>query len=628
MKLFTNIFILALSLNSAILFAQDVKKGEIIGVVSEANTPKTLEGVTVELVNPVTKVKRSTTSDAGGNFAFTEVTAGLYNIEGTLVGFEKFQKTGVKITDGTVVEVNLAMVINAPVVVEELDHEEYGEYEKVKKSCDMSAPTSSGTYNRGNGTTNYYEEPSNTEGYAPINENEFRAVAASPLSTFSVDVDAASYSNVRRFLLGGSKPERDAVRVEEMINYFDYDYPNPTEEYPFSITTELGKCPWNENHQLVHIGLQGKKLEAKNLPPSNLVFLLDVSGSMSAENKLPLLKKSLELLVNELGEKDRIAIVVYAGAAGLVLESTSAGNKTKIIESMDALSAGGSTAGGAGIELAYNVAAENFIEGGNNRVILATDGDFNVGMSSDASMAELIEKKRETGIFLTCLGYGMGNYQDSKLETLADKGNGNYAYIDNLMEAKKVLVNEIGATLLTIAKDVKIQVEFNPAVVESYRLVGYENRLLNAEDFNDDKKDAGEIGAGHTVTALYEVVLKGDGAAPSVDDLRYGNNESEPKLEGELLNVKFRYKELTGEESKLISRQLTKNVETNNSDNFDFAAAVAEFGMILRDSEFKGTATIADVLVLAQNSIGADVYGYRAEFIQLVKLADEVYANK
>ena len=459
------------------------------------------------------------------------------------------------------------------------------------------------------------------ESYAEISENGFKDPRQDPLSTFSIDVDAASYSNLRRFINNGQKPPKDAIRIEEMINYFDYDYPAPKGKEPFSINTETGKCPWNEKHQLVHIGLQGKKIKKDNLPASNLVFLIDVSGSMSSTNKLPLLKSSLKLLTKELQEQDKVAIVVYAGAAGEVLPSTSGTDKQKILDALDNLQAGGSTAGGAGIKLAYKIAKQNFIEGGNNRVILATDGDFNVGASSDKDMKNLIEEKRDYNIFLTVLGYGMGNYKDSKMEILADKGNGNYAYIDNIQEANRVMVKEFGGTLFTIAKDVKIQVEFNPAKVQAYRLVGYENRLLSPEDFNNDKKDAGELGSGHTVTALYEVIPAGvESSFKPIDELKY-QKYAMPKeaIESDdLLTVKFRYKEPTGTASKLI----TKTIETgtnNVSKNFEWSAAVAGFGMAIRASDYLNNYSFDDNITLAQAARGVDPDGYRAEFIRLMK---------
>ncbi len=463
----------------------------------------------------------------------------------------------------------------------------------------------------------------NTEEYSTIQENGFKKVLDDALSTFSIDVDAASYSNMRRFINNGQLPPKDAVRIEELINYFTYGYKNPNGDDPFSINTEVALAPWNKKHLIAQIGLQGKKIDLDNLPASNIVFLLDVSGSMSSPNKLPLLKSAFKLLANELRPQDKVSIVVYAGAAGLVLSPTDGNNKDKIMQALDKLQAGGSTAGGAGIKLAYKIAKENFVEGGNNRVVLATDGDFNVGASSNAEMERLIEEKRKDGVFLTVLGFGMGNYKDSKMETLADKGNGNYAYIDNMKEAKKVLVNEFGGTMFTIAKDVKIQVEFNPAVVQAYRLIGYENRMLNNEDFNDDKKDAGELGSGHTVTALYEIIPVGveSDFVKNIDPLKYQSNDTQVTgNNNELLTVKFRYKKPDGNKSKLIT-EVVKNEIRKSSSNLDWSMAVAGFGMLLRDSEFKGDLTYATVLELAKSSKGDDELGYRREFIELVDLA-------
>ncbi len=465
----------------------------------------------------------------------------------------------------------------------------------------------------------------NTEGYSTIHENEFKNPTDAPLSTFSIDVDAASYSNLRRFINNGARPPVDAVRIEEMINYFSYEYPQPQGEHPIELVTEISDCPWNSDHRLAHIGLQGKKIETDNLPSSNLVFLIDVSGSMSSPNKLPLLKSSFRLLVDELRKEDRVSIVVYAGAAGMVLPSTGGDNKKEIVDALDRLQTGGSTAGGAGIQLAYNIAEENFVKGGNNRVILATDGDFNVGSSSNAEMERLIEEKRKSGVFLTVLGYGMGNYKDDKMEILADKGNGNYAYIDNIQEAKKVLVNEFGGTLFTIAKDVKLQIEFNPEKVQAYRLIGYENRILADEDFNDDTKDAGEMGSGHTVTALYEIIPVGVESefTRSVDPLKYQKNKVQVNnsQSNELMTIKFRYKDPEGDKSKLLEKVVVDhNVNlTQTSDNFRFSAAVAEYGMILRESKFKQDADFDSVIELAENARGKDEEGYRAEFIRLVK---------
>lgn len=468
----------------------------------------------------------------------------------------------------------------------------------------------------------------NTEGYDHINENKFLKVAENPLSTFSIDVDAASYSNMRRFLNQGQLPPAGAVRIEEMINYFQYEYPQPKNDQPFSINTEISDAPWNKEHKLVLIGLQGKKIPTENLPASNLVFLIDVSGSMQGANRLPLVKSSMKMLVDQLREQDKVSIVVYAGAAGLVLKPTNGNEKTTIKNAIDNLEAGGSTAGGAGIKLAYKTANEYFVKGGNNRVILCTDGDFNIGESSDDAMERLIENERKSGVFLTVLGYGMGNYKDNKMQKLADKGNGNHAYIDGISEAKKVLVNEFGGTLFTIAKDVKLQIEFNPTKVQGYRLIGYENRMLAKEDFNDDKKDAGELGSGHTVTALYEVIpvgVKSD-FLKNVDPLKYQNNDkplSKTSHTDEIMTVKFRYKAPDGDISKLIEHPLKDEQLSisKTSDNFRFAASVAEFGMLLRNSEFKANASFDNIIKAAKKAKGNDEEGYRSEFIRLVESA-------
>jgi len=473
-----------------------------------------------------------------------------------------------------------------------------------------------------------YDPDYNREGYAHIAENGFAAVSLNPLSTFSIDVDRASYSNVRRFINNDQRPPIDAVRIEELLNYFTYDYPKPDAGRPFSVTTEAGQAPWNPLHGLIRIGVQGKKVDLADLPPNNIVFLLDVSGSMQSSDKLPLLKQSFRLLVNELRPQDRVAIAVYAGAAGLVLPSTSGADKSRILDAIDQLEAGGSTAGGAGIRLAYDVAREHHMPEGNNRVILATDGDFNVGASSDAEMVRLIEEKRKQGTFLTVLGFGTGNLQDAKMEQLANHGNGNFAYIDNLMEARKVLVSEMGGTLLTIAKDVKIQVEFNPSRVAAYRLVGYENRLLAAEDFNNDEKDAGELGAGHSVTALYEIVPVGVESGVNidgVDSLRYRTpgTRTPTASSAEWGFVKLRYKTPNGERSQLLEHAMVGD-HGRPSGDFMFAAAVAGFGMLLRDSEHCGEMTLDGVHALASESRGADREGYRAEFVQLVERTREL----
>lgn len=465
----------------------------------------------------------------------------------------------------------------------------------------------------------------NTEDYSPINENDFHTATDQPLSTFSVDVDRAAYSNVRRFLNSGQLPPADAVRVEEMINYFDYQYKAPTGPDPVAIYTDMAVCPWNPEHQLVRIGLKGKSVTADKVPPSNLVFLIDVSGSMDAPNKLPLVKHALKTLVQQLRPSDKVAITVYAGAAGLVLPATPGSEKTTILDALDKLEAGGSTAGGEGILLAYKTAAANFMREGNNRVILATDGDFNVGVSSDGELQRMIEKEREKGIFLSVLGFGMGNYKDNKLELLADKGNGNYAYIDNFEEARRTFVTEFGGTLFTIAKDVKLQIEFNPKYVQAYRLVGYENRLLQNEDFNNDKKDAGDMGAGHTVTALYEIIPAGLKSATVnwVDPLKYQQRAANGNNGNEVLTVKLRYKQPSGSTSQLLSKVLTyqKQDIAQAPADFRMCAAVAEFGQLLRNSAHKGQASYDQVLALARNAKGDDPEGYRSEFIQLVKKA-------
>jgi Ca-activated chloride channel family protein len=464
------------------------------------------------------------------------------------------------------------------------------------------------------------------EAYAKIDENPFLEAARAPLSTFSIDVDTASYSNTRRFLNEGRLPPRDAVRIEELVNYFTYDYPQPEGQTPFSVTAEVADCPWNTQHKLVQLGLQGKKMAQEELPPANLVFLIDVSGSMNEPNKLPLVKSSLRTLADQLTARDRVAVVVYAGASGLVLPSTPGDQRGEILSAVERLQAGGSTNGGSGIQLAYRVAEQNFIRGGTNRVVLATDGDFNVGLTGDDELVKLIEAKRRGGVFLSVLGFGTGNLNDSMMEKLADKGNGNYAYIDTESEARKALGEQAAGTLATIAKDVKLQVEFNPRLVAGYRLIGYENRLLADKDFNDDTKDAGEIGAGHTVTALYEIVPAGQRVEnPGVDELKYTRpaEVAQGANASELLTVKLRYKEPEGDTSRPLNVGVPDRQASyrNASDNFKFAAAVAEFGLLLRDSRYKGQSSYANTAELARASAGADLSGRRSEFVNLVEAA-------
>lgn len=467
------------------------------------------------------------------------------------------------------------------------------------------------------------------EDYDTFVENAFESPKTAPLSTFSIDVDNASYTNIRRFLNNGQQVPKDAVRVEEMVNFFKYTYPQPKDENPFSINTEVSDSPWNSNNKILKIGLQGKNIPTEDLPASNLVFLIDVSGSMSDINKLPLLKQSLKILVNELRPKDKVAIVVYAGAAGMVLPPTSGDEKKTIIDALDKLQSGGSTAGGAGIELAYKTATENFIKNGNNRVILATDGDFNMGSTSNSDMEKLIEEKRKTGVFLTCLGYGMGNYKDSKMEILADKGNGNYAYIDNIQEANRFLGKEFKGSMFAIAKDVKIQIEFNPKQVQAYRLIGYENRKLRAEDFKNDAIDAGELGSNHTVTALYEIIpagVKSNYLAEQPDDLKYTKTEmNSSNYSNELATIKFRYKKPDGDKSiEMVQVIENKSIAIEKaSDDMKFSSAVAWFGLKLRDSKLITEKSSEEILKLARKGNSNDGEGYKAEFIRLVETSKQ-----
>lgn len=469
----------------------------------------------------------------------------------------------------------------------------------------------------------YAPEDYNTEEYSYISENGFKQVREEPLSTFSVDVDTAAYSNIRRMIRAGQEIPADAVRIEEMINYFDYDYPEPEGEDPFSVTTEYSDCPWNPEHRLMLVGLQAKEIDFKNRPASNLVFLLDVSGSMYSDDKLPLVQKSFAMLAENLTENDRVSIVTYAGYESVILDGMPGNETAAIVSALDSLEAGGSTAGAAGIEKAYQLAQRHYIPGGNNRVVLATDGDLNVGITSEGELTRLIQEKKKSGVHLSVLGVGTGNIKDNKMEALADNGDGNYNYIDSIFEAKKVLVDEMGGTLITVAKDVKIQVEFNPVQVAGYRLVGYENRLLDREDFDDDTVDAGEIGSGHTVTALYEIIPADGGNGKTKSTLKYqteGTATGTAAASGELLTVSLRYKAPNGDKSRLISHPVdADSYRETMSENLAFAAAVAEFGMVLRDSENRGNATLDSVLELAEPCVHADSDGYRKEFLDLVQ---------
>jgi Ca-activated chloride channel family protein len=600
--------------------------------------------------------QRAATADGSGAFSFTGLPIGSCTVTASLAGFSSATHT-VKVT-ATGVSVKLVLAAANPVAVKDVKKKPAAELvaadkaeEKAMRSPSVVAPSpmkvkranlvgsgsaaSAGVIGRsgrmpgpsGGPMAQQEQDPNfNTEGYSRIDDNPFRFTEADPLSTFSSDVDTASYSNLRRFLSQGNLPPKDAVRIEEMINYFSYDYPAPKGNDPFSVTTEVSSSPWTPKHQLVRIGLQAPAIDDRQVPARNLVFLLDVSGSMSAPNKLPLLKQAMNLLVDTLRPEDKVSIAVYAGAEGMALAPTSGRDKDKIRQAIFALESGGSTNGAAGIQLAYNMAEANKIKNGINRVILCTDGDFNVGTTSEGDLTRLIEKERERGIFLTVLGFGMGNLKDSTMEKLADRGNGNYGYIDSLFEARKILVKEAGATLVTVAKDVKLQVEFNPALVAGYRLIGYENRLLRNEDFNDDKKDAGDIGAGHSVTALYEIVPVGVAVpAGKVDELKY-QEKATPAAganHGELLTVKVRYKEPNGHSSKLLSQPVRAAESKLASSDFQWAMAMAGFGMLLRESPHRGSLTWNQVAAIAASSIGKDPEGYRKQAFEMINAASK-----
>ncbi|GJM32336.1 MAG: VWA domain-containing protein [Saprospiraceae bacterium] len=568
-----------------------------------------------------------TDTDFDGFYSFINLDPGTYDVEVSYVGYQSRKIEGVEVLEGRANHLDIEMdagsvllneitVVAYKVPLIEQDNMTSGSVisrndirnlptRKINSLAAATAGLSSGKGDdivvRGSRSNH-----SSNDEYAPIIENPVIKSEEEAVSTFSIDVDRAAYSQVRSYLKRQQLPPVDLVRTEELINYFGYEYAQPTDGQPFSITTELGDCPWNESHQLLHIGIQGENLNLHQAPANNLVFLIDVSGSMNASNKLPLVKKSIGILIENLRPMDRVAIVVYAGSAGLVLPSTSGQDKAQIKAALEKLTSGGSTAGGQGIKLAYQIARENLLEGGNNRVILATDGDFNVGISGLNQLEKLVEKEREKGVSLTVLGFGMGNYKDNRLELLADKGNGNYAFIDNIGEARKMFDTELTGTLYTIAKDVKLQLHFDPKRVVSYRLIGYENRLLNKKDFDDDSKDAGELGAGHTVTALYEL------------ELRPGTQT--------IAEFQLRYKLPRGRQSHLLSHQLPSSVKKleSCSENFRFAASVAGFSLLLRNSANKGNLTFDETLALAKGALGDDPYGYRQEFLELVRIAKDI----
>lgn len=617
--------------------------GAIIGTVTDENNDPVINAQVQVSSGGV--VKGGAVTDFDGNYVIKPLMPGTYDIKVNYIGYKENLTKGVLVQLGNNTTVNVKLKRSEHAVLEEVVIVEYkvplidmyqGGSSTVKTSEDIEqmAARSTGSIGYSNRKSrraakdmahnSQYLDPS-IESYKKNPENDFKTVAANPLSTMSVDVDRASYSNIRRFIQNGQLPPADAVRIEEMVNYFHYNYPQPKDEHPLAIVTELTDCPWQPGHQLLHIGMQAKTIATESLPASNLVFLVDVSGSMGEPNKLPLVKESLKLLTKNLRDKDHIALVVYAGSAGLVLPPTPGNHKQTIYDALDRLQSGGSTAGGAGIQLAYKTASEHYIRGGNNRVILATDGDFNVGISGDNELETLITKEREKGIYLTCLGYGMGNYKDSKLEVLADKGNGNYAYIDDIKEAEKTLGKEFGGTIFTLAKDVKAQIEFNPAKVQAYRLVGYENRILNEEDFKDDKKDAGDMGSGHSVTIIYEIIPAGvkSDKVRKVTPLKYQKNiAGVPVPESpELATIKFRYKKPNGNTSMEMAHIIgsgSKNIELA-SDNVKFASSVAMFGMLLKKSDYKGNSSYDKALALAKAAREDDAEGYRTEYIQLLK---------
>lgn len=613
--------------------------GTIKGVVCDSQSGLPVPGSRVmidgtsmgALVNP-----------ADGSYVINHIPPGIYDLTSDCIGYNKCKVTNVAVDSNLTTEIDFKLVSEAVKVGDITVCAVAPTISKEVSCCSRIVPLNirgsrcgylgivdDGVLIRdqlgGYGGIRYSNPADfNTEQYNRIYDNSFLDPRDNPLSTFSIDVDAASYTNVRRFITAGQLPPPDAVRTEELINYFKYDYPQPDGDLPFSISTDLSSCPWNQRNKLLLIGLQGKNIDMRNLPPNNLVFLIDVSGSMEDEDKLPLLKTAFKMLVNNLREQDRVAIVVYAGSSGLVLPTTAGNQKATILAALDRLMAGGCTAGSAGMKQAYEEAKKNYDKNANNRVIWATDGDFNVGPSSDAEMTRLVEERRDQGIFLTMLGFGEGNLKDSRMEQIADKGNGNYYYIDCIQEANRVLVGQLGGTLFTIAKDVKLQLEFNPSRVQAYRLIGYENRLLAKEDFNDDKKDAGEMGSGHSVTALYEIVPMGEKInLPDIDELKYQKavDSNEKKFQDELLTVKVRYKEpkestSTKFELPVIDR---RQEFTKASQNLRFAAAIAEFSMLLRDSQYKGDLKYNDIIDIAKKAKGEDTDGYRGEFVRLLE---------
>ncbi len=592
----------------------------ILGRVTDARTGQLLHDAHVIVAGTNFQIL----TDRTGYYSLPDFPAGTHTVVAQMLGYTSMERQ-VTVAEGRAAVADFALQVSA-VVLEEILASASAGVERKKLGVTLPnvdpakireiIPVGGFTQGLQGRVTGVY-----TESYARIVENDFRLVSASPLSTFAIDVDRASYANIRRFIQDGERPPVDAVRIEEMVNYFPYEWDDVSGDHPFAVTTEVTDAPWKREHRLVRVGLHAPSVDMRDLPPRNLVFLLDVSGSMNKPNKLPLLQSAFALLAEQLRPEDRVTVMTYSSEVCLALPSTSGDRKHEILATIERLSAGGGTAGGPALQHAYEIAREHHVDGGNNRIILATDGDFNVGPSSDAAMVELVEKEREAGTHLTVLGFGTGNLKDSKMEQIADNGNGNFHYVDGLLEARKVLIEEAGGTLLTVAKDVKLQVEFNPARVAGYRLIGYENRLLADEDFNDDAKDAGELGAGHTVTALYEVVPAGTGVPRAVDALRYQPQPDDPPLsefDDEMLYVKVRYKDRDGTKSRLLEHAVADRTGTGSAD-LRFAAAVAGFGMLLRDSEHAGTFTLDDVVKLAEKGKGDDPRGYRGEFIRLAE---------
>lgn len=665
MKVFLQLPLLLFFFASISLMAQQ-RPGSLRGTVTDAQSGESIPVANIIVLDNSGAHVAGTSTDFDGKYAINPLTPGTYDVEASFVGYAKLRIENVVVAPNapTIQDFKLEqqtemldevvlMEYSVPLVdktrsskivtAEQIQHMAVRDISSVSAQAagviadeeevgTVRGARSEGTVYFVDGISVrgqlYVPQAQSRENYDRIVENHFLDAGSVPLSTFSSDVDVASYANIRRFLASGQLPPADAVRIEEMINYFNYEYPNPKGDQTFAVNTEVTDCPWAPNHRLMKVGINTSKIPLDELPPNNLVFLIDVSGSMMAYNKLPLLKKSLKMMVHNLREEDKVAIVVYASATGLVLPASSRKEKEKILQAIDALEAGGSTAGGAGIQLAYQTAEKYFEAHANNRVILATDGDFNVGISSDDELVKLIEKKRESGVFLSVLGFGAGNYQGSKMEKLADNGNGNYAYIDNLFEAKKVLVEEMGANLNVVAKDTKFQIEFNPTQVQAYRLIGYENRLLNDEDFNDDTKDAGDIGSGHSVTALYEIIPTGVNidsiAVKDASKLKYQIvRQADSQYAAELATVKIRHKK-PGKLVSTLEEHIIASQVLPASHDLQFMAALAQFGMILRDSRYKGQSTYQSTLALARKGKGTDDNGYRAEFIKLIGLAQEL----